>query len=296
MKTKSILVLGCAVLVGVIVFSFTEQTSEKTSPKALPQPPLENIKENKSEKVMELAPVPLPKADSNIKREMLNEYYNLLETIDIQEASRNVQPKEGMIDSSAAQKIALQYARSTSNTNKAPHVILMDDFYIVLLEKIPNPFRVSKKLNIDLKVGIDAWTGEYISGLRSGGGVVLINVNRKTGAGKVGESANADAYYERTFKALRKLMHNVYYGRPWSSEPTPEMISPEEAIQIAASQVAKRKYDKSKEPLPVLVDDLYIVTFWKPNIEELPDGASTFDTRVGIDANSGEYIAMEIAK
>jgi len=205
-------------------------------------------------------------------------------------------PADGMVGHDSLINNAFSKGRrSTTNTNRAPGITLINDIYIISLWRHSNPFRAGND-GYDSRLGFDAWTGEYITGISSGGGPRVLHISKETGAGKVGATPKATKYKKRVFDGIEQMELDVIYGRPWNSKPTPEMISPEEAIQVAASQVTDRKYDKSKAPLFVLVDDLYIVTFWKPNIEELADGEATFDTRIGIDATSGKYIAMEIAK
>jgi len=232
------------------------------------------------------------------KREQSDEVSTLIQYIEEQEKlglAVGENPRPGMIEYESLINRAFDKGRrSTTSTNRAPDITLINNIYVVSLRRHSNPFRAGND-GYDSRLGFDAWTGEYIAGISSRSGIRVLHISKNTGAGKVGENHQATKYKKRVFDGIEQMELDVFYGRPWNSKPTPEMISPEEAIQVAASQVTDRKYDKSKTPLSVLMDDLYIVTFWKPNIEELADGEATFDTRVGIDANSGKYIAMEIA-
>jgi len=204
-------------------------------------------------------------------------------------------PQEGMVSPEILVKRAFMKVRSTSDPERFPHIVLVDNFYVVSLWKHPNPFRAGGA-GFDLRMGFDAWTGEYISGLSGGGGIISLTIDKKTGAGLTGEVPEAKEYKKRVFDCLKELGMRVFYGRPWNSEIKPNMIAPEESIRIARKQVADRDFDPNKEPLAILVDDLYIVTFWKKGVEKLPDGWKSYDSRVGIDAYTGEFIAMEITR
>lgn len=204
-------------------------------------------------------------------------------------------PDTGMIESEKAIQIAVQHSQETSNTNQAPEVALVDGFYIISYKNHDNPFRVGDPGD-DCRIAIDAQTGEFISTEDLNRGVVGIGTSRKTGAGMVDESSQAEEYSAKLFNGLKELHRRVLHGQPLKSDPQPRMIALAEAIKVAMEQVSDRDYDQNKEPLAILVDDVYIVTFWENDADKLPDGWKSYDSRVGIDANTGEFIAMEITR
>ncbi|MEE9368111.1 MAG: hypothetical protein V3V05_04510 [Pontiella sp.] len=150
------------------------------------------------------------------------------------------------------------------------------------------------EIQANCRIAIDAQTGEFISTEGLNRGVVGIRTSRETGAGMVDETPQAEEYLASLSNGLKELHRRVLHSQPLQSEPQPGMLAPEEAVRIAMEQVADRNYDRNKEPLAILVDDVYIVIFWYTNADQLPDGSPSYDSRVGINAKTGEYIAMEI--
>ena len=201
----------------------------------------------------------------------------------------------GMIAPEKSLQIASQHVRKTSNIDRPPDVVLIDGFFIISYRNHENPFRAGDP-DYDCRIAIDARTGEFISVEGLNRGVVGISTSRKTGAGMVDETLLAEVYKEKLLDGLKELHRRVLHGQPLESEPQPGMVDPQEAVRVAAKQVVDRNYDQSKEPWPILVDDVYIVTFWKNETDKLPDGWPTYDSRVGVDAVTGEFLAMEVTR
>lgn len=232
---------------------------------------------------------------SEVQHEKFHECIAYLKEKEAQGLPVGDDPEEGMVDRELLIQRSFLKSRTTSNTNRAPYIVLIDDVYIVSLWRHSNPFRIGEP-GFDLRIGFDAWTGELILSLSGGGGVGILNVNKETGAGRVGETPKAKRYQQRVFDRLEKLELDIFYGRSWGLEPKANMIKPEQAVSMAKKQVVKRKYDREKEPFTVLVDDLYIVTFWDIDADKLTERSKAYDSRVGIDAYSGEYVAMETTR
>ncbi len=195
-----------------------------------------------------------------------------------------------MVSPEVAVATATRHITSSCSSNK-PDVFWVDDIYIVRFFLHPNPFLAGKIPSLD--AGIYARTGECFIGHRGGGGVIRINIRKETGAANAEDAAK---YKERFLQGAKTLGQNIFYGREWESEAQPKMISKEDALAVAKRVIEERDYDRAAEPLVLLVDDLYIVAFWKPDREKLADFDTTYDSRVGIDAYTGEFIAMETTR
>lgn len=299
MKNKTVLIILVIIFVGLIVFlikrsNHSELELEVKEP--LAQCELSEAKTDYSGLTQDISdPVRAFSSNSNSTRK---DYRRSLAYLSEQEAQGlhvGDKPKEGMIKLEEVVEVASQHTRNTSNTNKPPSVILVGDFYVVTYEKYKDPFLAGKP-HFDCRIGIDAWTGEYISLLRSGGGIIKFQLSKKTGAGVLGENPQTEIYQKKLFNSLKTLTLRCKNSHPLESVPQLGMIPPDEAVKLAVEQVQNRNYDQQKAPWAILVDDVYIVIFWKSRGADIPDGMPIYDSRVGLNAHTGEYIGMEITK
>lgn len=204
--------------------------------------------------------------------------------------------QKGMIDEAAVLSRATEFTSKTSDTSRPPDIALVGDYYIVSYYKNANPFRADDGA-YDCRIAIDAWSGEVVSIEGLTRGVYRFPMSNKTGAGDVNESSDALVQRKRVYDALQALTLRVMHGKQLNSDLEDAMVSPHVAVQSASQEVKTRSYDNSKEPLVILVEDIYIVTFWKNSkLINSKDGYVLYDSRVGIDAFTGEFIGMEISR
>lgn len=203
--------------------------------------------------------------------------------------------KTGMVEKEKAISVAWENVkyRDTCDPNEPPEVLLVNDLYIITFWNFDSPFHSYPTRGIDTQTGVDAWTGELISIRLSGDSVCAIGYGRRTGGD--GSEEKRHAYQERLGNSLLELHERINRGRLLESEQQMGMIDPQEAVKSAAKQVEDRLYDRNKEPWPLLVDDVYIVTFWKPEADIPTEGGRLYDCRIGVDAYTGEFIAMDVA-
>jgi hypothetical protein len=209
---------------------------------------------------------------------------------------RSAPTAEKMLEDEKVISIALGHARTTSNTNQMPEIELREGVYIASYKRYDNPFRGGDP-GFDCRIAIDALSGKLISVQGLNRGAEGCRMSRRTGVGLIDEAPQAKIYQERVSDALRELHRRIQYGHPLASSPQSGMINQEKAVQRAREQVADRKFDPNKSPWPILINDIYIVTFWRYDEDVYPEwGNLLYDSRVGIDAKTGGFVAMDITR
>ena len=209
----------------------------------------------------------------------------------------NAKPKPGMISVETVLEMAVQHAsqRSSFSTNQVPDIALVEDRYVVTFWQRKNPYRPSVRY-FDSKVRIDAWTGEFIRLEFNQSGVKGFGFSPKIGDGTLTTAEERGLFQKMTKKIEVLDAKAIQEGvLPEGENPSPEMVNAQDVIRAAEIEVADRNYDRKQSPQAVLIDDVYIVIFWK-HPDAVPVRGRIYDSRVAIDAKTGEYIAMEITR
>jgi hypothetical protein len=207
-------------------------------------------------------------------------------------------PQKGMANAVDVLKSAIARLGMSSSLNvMASRIFLVGDSYIVCVPRYQNPFYFypDNLWDFGLWLGYEAWSGKFIATQHpADGGQMAYMLGSKTGGD--GNESSIASYQNRFLASLEKLHNRICYGQVSESERNEGMIESVEAIKIASTQIEDRTYDQSKKPLPLLVDDVYVVVFWKRSEEINSTGDFLYTARVGIDAYTGEFIAMEIPR
>lgn len=189
-------------------------------------------------------------------------------------------------------EIAMSHARDTCNTNATPFVELTNGIYKITLWSYPDPFRAGP-MKSDAVVWIDAVAGNRKDMAVAMGGTGILQADRYSNPGKTDEQRKKNM--RMVGMALNTLKHRAIRGQTLSDTPEKDMVPPQIVRETARKHVRmrQRSYDASREPPVFLVDDIYIVVFWKKP-ESIGEKGPTYDCRVGIDAYNGQVINMEI--
>lgn len=201
--------------------------------------------------------------------------------------ARGMIPKSKAIEHAGERVDFRNYDRA-----QAPVVLLIEECFVVRFFNFPNPFRAGEN-TINTSVVLDAWTGEVLSVRNARGGTKIRIMDRKS-QGRTEKEKTAN--FEKIKAAWLKRSMQIRSGQSsLSGEPKDKMLSVE-AIASIARQHAKfrdRNFDPNQKPMVTLVDNIYIVVFWRhPDL--IAERGSTYDSRVFIDAYSGRVIGMEI--
>lgn len=209
-----------------------------------------------------------------------------------QETASPEPPKEGMVNKAAAiQKASNQIEHWIYDRSKVADVYLMNEHYVVQFYDFTNPFRVVSN-KISASVVVDAWTGQPI-GLeyaRRGTGIHGLDPKSQTGT----EEERA-ANFERVKSSGMELSMRVRNGRELSDDPSTLSLSPKAAADIAVNHALSRgrTFDNQREPMSILIEDVYIIVLWRQP-DDLAEKGPTYDSRVFVDASTGTVIGMEI--
>jgi len=200
----------------------------------------------------------------------------------------------GMLPRSMAVEIAkIKVDSFNYDRGKEPKVLLVDGCCVVQFYDFQNIY-YAKKRTISCSVVIDVWTGKAIGMQHARRGPSYHILDPKT-PGETEEEKLANKIRMRD--SGLELSIRMRHGQPLSSERQSGMILPDAAIRIARQYAISRNrtFDTSRKPQAVLIDDIYFIVFWRsPNL--VSERGPTYDSRVGVDAFTGEVIAMEITR
>jgi hypothetical protein len=205
-------------------------------------------------------------------------------------------PLTGMISQKTVLNQAIgKLGKSNSLNVDTAEIYLIEETYVVCVPRYKEPFYYYPEglWNFGRWLLYNAWTGEYIGAKTPTDSVIPIGFSNKTGGDGTEESAKANK--SRLSEAIREMHNNIRHGKVTESEPQNGMIDSGTAVKSAENQINDRNYDPNKEAWPILINDIYIVTFWKKDEDINPKGGRTYDCRVGVDATTGEFIAMDVA-
>lgn len=205
----------------------------------------------------------------------------------------SVEQNPNMIAMEEVLKTAFKQAnwRDTCDTNTPPSIERLDGDYLVTYWMHENPFRNSPR-KYDSKIRIDAQSGEVLdTHLAQGGSQVRILDPKSQGKTDKERAFNL----ERIKRAGMELSMRVRHGKELSDAPTTLSLTPKSATEIAVNHALSRgrTYDNQREPMSILIDDVYIIVLWREP-DNLAENGPTYDSRVFVDASTGTVIGMEI--
>lgn len=218
----------------------------------------------------------------SVGRTKRQRFTEALQMFDKPEAAKS--PLEGMISPQLALKSAMQYITVPYQTNPPPSVSLIKDVYIIEFWKLHNPFRARRQL--DFLAGVDAWNGDFLDIYKQHGSMQFYWLDKETRKS------------EEKIRQMKSIVMELDNRANESQLAQPElqqgMVSPEQAISVAQPHVEARNYDRERKPDVYLVDGVYMVVFWRHHGSTARHHKKLYDTRVAIDAITGEYIGTEI--
>ncbi|WP_372847119.1 hypothetical protein [Pontiella sp.] len=208
----------------------------------------------------------------------------------------NSKPQLGTISSNQA----LEMVRSRINQvekkyevlgQRESRVIFTNNLYVIALYSYPNLFK-SGSMSVSYFGFVDAFSGDFLGIRDVGGGTNIRTLDPKSQGVTEEEKA---AHLERIKVSGMELGERVRYGRVLSDSENESMIPPAEAIRFAElhAEHRGRQFDKGRAPMPILIGDVYIVVLWR-NPEQVKEGENTYDSRVFLDAETGNIIGMEV--
>ena len=213
------------------------------------------------------------------------------------EASGYPELKSKMLSIEQVLKIAHEKAswRNTCDTNIPPRIELIDGQFVVTYWMYDTPFRRGSR-KYDSKIKIDARSGEVIETLLAQGGVQNHILDRNSLGG------NSDKEKSFNLKRLKTawLERNMQIRNGhWKLPVVPQrgMLSAETVSNIAMQYARSRNRDfnPNRESMVTLIGDVYIVVLWRcPS--QVKDDDLTYDSRIFVDAFTGEIIGMEVAQ
>lgn len=179
---------------------------------------------------------------------------------------------------------------------RAPGVVLIEDVYVVVFWKKTNPYRKQSKAWA-LQVEVSAWNGEVVSGAVPGGGSQKIILRSDDGTWNEPWTDEQELRARKWGDLLGRLDDAATERGeiPENVGDAPDgVVSRAAAIAEAEKWAAKRAYDRAAPPIVSLIEGVYVVAFWKNNPEGVGPGSPLYDSRVLIDAETGNYLKMEI--
>lgn len=198
-----------------------------------------------------------------------------------------------MIAMDEALKIAFKQAswRETCDTNTTPSIEVVDGDYLVTYWMHEDPFR-NRLIKYDSKIRIDAQSGEVLDTHLARGGSRIRILDPKS-QGKTAEERAINL--ERIKPAGMELSKRVRNGKELSDDLSSVSLSPKAAAEIAINHALSRgrTYDIQREPMSILIDDVYIIVLWRQP-DDLAEKGPTYDSRVFVDASTGAVMGMEI--
>lgn len=200
------------------------------------------------------------------------------------------------IDEKEAVEIAKKRvsSRSSCDINTPPEVTLINGYYEIKFWSQTNPFWNSPR-SPDNIVRVNAVSGEA-EGMRVGfGGVQIFSSDPKSNPGATPEEK--ETFKLRMQKTLLELTKRVREGSRLYDDASSDMVSANDAVQNAVKHISScgRIFSARRHPSPILVENTYVVVFWRDQ-EFISDNSPTYDSRIGIDAHTGEVIGMEITR
>lgn len=205
----------------------------------------------------------------------------------------------GMISKDLAARSAIESGWLSGreyDEKRASGVVLIEDVYMVVFWKKTNPYRKQSKAWA-LQVEVSAWNGEVVSGSVPGGGSQKIYLRSDDGTSEEPRTREQELLVQEWGNLLGRLDDAATERGeiPESVGDVPySVVSPATAIAEAKKWAAQRKYNRSTQPAVSLIDNMYVVTLWKENPEDVRPGLPLYDSRVLINAETGKYMKMEI--
>ena len=190
----------------------------------------------------------------------------------------------GMLSRAEAKALAFSSCGLEQNANRRSTVSLIGDVYIVEIDRPENIFRNTQQRHYI--VGLDALTGSVLSKGMNEKGMQFYWTDKDT--------RESPEKSQRVQRAILELDERASTGEELNSTLVEGMISPEIALSVAEKQVTFR--EGVLPPLAVLVDDVYMVVFWRPDGKFARYHKKKYYERVVVDAYTGEYVGMETTK
>lgn len=193
-----------------------------------------------------------------------------------------------------AVEIAIQEIRTDfDDISQTPDVMRTNDIYLVQFWRRRNPY--VNRSSYSSKCSINAYTGEVISTIYYHGGTALYQFKRVKGDPLAKEER--EKYAKSVMSALSELENRGRkLGRlPDGDKPTTDMIAPAIAEAVGRKIITGKRYDLSRPPQVALVGNIYIVIFWKLADQVTFENDLLYAYRVGVNAITGDFMALETA-
>lgn len=201
------------------------------------------------------------------------------------------------IEKENALNIAMNYVHEEGgddkyDKNRAPGIYETVNTVEVTFWRKTNPFKNQRDF-FAVKVNVDRKTGEVTSVLFPSDGGDSKYVFRLSPSLDELSLEERQVYQQRLFDVFSSLDElALKTGElPDVSSSVKHAVSKEEAIEIASSVEKRKAYDEESPPHVSLVDNAYVVTYWKLP-EEIDIAWTRYAYRICIDAEIGEYIGM----